>query len=665
MTGYQKIFEPLTVKRMTVKNRIFMPPMGTNFGGAYGEFKDDHIKYYEQRAKGGTGLITIENACVDFPLGSNGTTQIRLDHDRYIPALYKLTETLHKHGSCVSIQINHAGASAAPDRIGCQPVSASEVPSKTGGTLPRSLDKEEILTIVEKYGKAAKRAQMAGFDAVEIHAGHSYLLCQFLSPMYNKRTDEFGGSYENRARLTRMVIDRIRAEVGPFFPIILRFSADELVEGGNTLEDTLKMLEYLNDEVDIFNVSAALNDSLQYQIDEMNLPDGWRSYMAKAVKEKFNKPTMTTGNIRDPKVAEQILADGHADFIGIGRGLIAEPGWVTKVQNGQAESMRKCISCNIGCADHRIRLNRPIRCTINPDLINDEEFKQQQVKKPTNVVVIGGGTAGLEAACTAAEVGCATYLFEAKSYLGGLASEISRLPDKKRIADYPAYLVKRAKGLNNLTIFTNTTADIEKIEQLHPDVVVNATGSVPLLPPINGLMERINKDGENIYSIFSLLNDMEKFANLPVKGKKIAVIGGGAVGLDVVEYFAKREADVSIVEMQNELGKDLDIITKLSMMKMLKDHHVDVHVNTTLMEVTSNHFKVMHEDNQFHIDFDYGFVCLGMKPERPVLQNVQEHFLKQGVEVINIGDSHLARKLIDGAREGRNILTTLEKINAL
>lgn len=665
MTTYQKLFEPLTVKRMTIKNRVFMPPMGTNFGGAFGDFNDEHIKYYEQRAKGGTGLITVENACVDFPLGSNGTTQIRLDHDRYIPALYKLTETLHNHGACVSIQINHAGASAVQDRIGEQPVSSSNIPSKTGGAAPRPLEKEEILTIIEKYGKAAKRAQMAGFDAVEIHAGHSYLLCQFLSPIYNKRTDEFGGNYENRARLTRMVIDRIRAEVGPFFPIILRFSADELVEGGNTLEDSLNILEYLNDEVDMFNVSAALNDSLQYQIDEMNLPDGWRSYMAKAVKEKFNKPTMTTGNIRDPKVAEQILADGHADLIGIGRGLIAEPGWVSKVQNGQEETMRKCVSCNIGCADHRIRLNRPIRCTINPDLINNEEYKKLKVKKPLNVVVIGGGTTGLEAACTAAEVGCTTYLFEAKSYLGGLASEISRLPDKKRIADFPAYLIKRAQGLKNLTIFTNTKADVEKIEKLHPDVIVNATGSGPLLPPINGLLERINQDGENIYSISSLLNNMEKFHNLSVEGKKVAVIGGGAVGLDVVEYFAKRDAEVSIVEMQGELGKDLDIITKLSMMKMLKDHQVDVHTNTVLKEVTSDHFKVTHEDQGFDVDFDYGFVCLGMKPERPVLQDIQNHFSQQNVEIINIGDSHLARKLIDGAREARNILTTLEKIGAL
>jgi 2,4-dienoyl-CoA reductase-like NADH-dependent reductase (Old Yellow Enzyme family) len=372
MTEYKNIFSPLTINRMTIKNRIVMPPMGTNFAGPNGEFTDEHIKYYEQRAKGGTGLIIVENACLAFPLGSNGTTQIRIDEDRFIPGMYRLTEKLHNHGSRVAIQINHAGASASTDRIGGQPVSASGVPSKTGGAIPRPLEKSEILEIVEQYGKAAKRVVAAGFDAIEIHAGHSYLLCQFLSPVYNKRTDEFGGTYENRARIVRMVIDRVREEVGPFFPISLRFSAEEFVKGGNTLEDTLKILEFLSDGVDIFNVSAALNDTLQYQIDQMNLPDGWRSYMAKAVKEKFNKPTIATGNIRNPKVAESIIANGEADLIGMGRGLIADPNWVMKVQKGQEEMLRKCISCNIGCAGHRIALNRPIRCTINPDLFNGE-----------------------------------------------------------------------------------------------------------------------------------------------------------------------------------------------------------------------------------------------------------------------------------------------------
>lgn len=662
MSKYQMMFSPLTVKRTTIKNRIVMPPMGTNFAGANGEINEEHIKYYEQRAKGGTGLIIVENACISFPLGSNGTTQLRLDHDMFIPALYKLTERLHNHGAKVAIQINHSGASAVEARIGCQPVSASNIPSKTGGGIPRPLEKAEILEIVEEYGRSAKRAVAAGFDMIEIHAGHSYLLCQFLSPVYNKRTDEFGGSYENRARITRMVIDKIRAEVGPFFPISLRFSAEEFVKGGNTLEDTLNILEYLNDEVDVFNVSAALNDTLQYQIDQMNLPDGWRSYMAKAVREKFNKPTIATGNIRNPKIAEKILTSGEADFIGMGRGLIAEPNWVAKVQNGEEEMLRKCISCNIGCAGHRIGLNRPLRCTINPDLFNGEAYKERKVKRDVNVVVIGGGTAGLEAACTAAEVGCKTFLIEQKSYLGGLARDISKLPEKKRIEDFPNYLVKRAEKLENLITFVNTKADLHLIESFNPDLIINATGSKPLLPPINGLLDHIDKVGSKVSSIFGLLNNVDQYTDF--NDKKVAVIGGGAVGLDVVEFFAERGATATIVEMMPELGKDLDVITKLSMMSMIKEKAVDVRTNTALVEVAADHFKVKYQGEESKIEFDYGFVCLGMKPENPILADLQAQFANAGVEVVNIGDSWGTRKILDGVREGRNILTTLEKIGA-
>jgi len=665
MIKYKNVFSPLKIKNMTIKNRIVMPPMGTNYAGQNGEINEEHIRYYEQRAKGGTGLIIVENVSVQFPLGSNGTTQLRIDIDSFMPSLYELTERLHKYGACVAIQINHSGASAVPERIGCQPVSSSNIPSKTGGPIPRPLDKSEILDIVMKYGKAAKRVQIAGFDAVEIHAGHSYLISQFLSPIYNKRQDEFGGSYQNRARFARMIIDSVRAEVGPQFPIMLRVSADELIEGGNTLEDTLKLLEYLNDEVDIFDVSAGLNDSLQYQIDKMSLKDGWRSYMSREVREKFNKPTITTGNIRNPEIAEKILSDGDADLIGMGRGLIADPNWVTKVKNGQEDMIRKCISCNIGCAGYRIGLNRPIRCTVNPDVINEDSYKNRRVKKQTNVVVIGGGTAGLEAAGTAVELGCTTFLFEEKPYLGGLAREISKLPDKQRISYFPDYLINKIKKFSNFTAFTNTKADVKMIENLNPDIIVNATGSKPLLPPIKGLLERVDKEGERLYSIFGLLSKINEFKKLELEGKKIAVIGGGAVGLDVVEFFAERKAKVSIIEMMPMIGRDLDVITKVDMMSIIKEYDIDVNTSTALVEVTSDHFKVKKGDTEENIDFDYGFVCMGMKPENTGLKELQEHFSEKNIPVINIGDSARARKIMDGVREGSELIVTLENIGAI
>ena len=529
-SNYQHIFTPLTVKNMTIKNRIVMMPMGTNYGEQNGEMSFLHINYYKERAKGGTGLIIVENASVDSPQGSNGTTQLRIDHDNYLPRLYKFCEEIHKYGTCIAIQINHAGASAVSARTNMQPVSASDVPSKEGGEIPRPLSVEEIHHIVKKYGEAAKRAQAAGFDAVEIHAGHSYLISQFLSPLTNKRTDEFGGSVENRTRFCRMVIEEVRKQVGPFFPIMLRLSADELMEGGNTLEDTLEYLEYVQDEVDIFDVSCGLNGSIQYQIDANYMKDGWRSYMPKAVREKFGKPCISMGNIRNPKVAEQILADGDADLIGMGRGLIAEPAWVNKVATGRECDLRKCISCNIGCAGHRIGINRPIRCTVNPSVNGGEDYKKQKINKPCNVVVIGGGN----------------------------------------------------------------------------------------------------------------------------------------VGLDVVEFFAPRGAETTIIEMMPIIGNGLDASSTSSMKECMEKHHVRQMTNTALQKVNAHSFLVKYDGKEEELPFDYGFVCLGMRANAPIWNDIQEAFVGEDVEVLNIGDSVRARRIIDGTDAGRHmVLNTLERLNYL
>lgn len=656
---YPKLFEPLTIRRMTVKNRISMAPMGTNYGEQNGEMSFLHMNYYEQRAQGGVGMIIVENACVDFPLGSNGTTQIRIDHDNYIPRLYKLCETVHQYGTCIAIQINHAGASALDSRIGMQTVSASDIPSKPGGSLPRPLTKEEIAAIVKKYGEAAKRAQTAGFDAVEIHAGHGYLISQFLSPTMNKRTDEFGGSAENRARFAKMILEEVRKEVGPFFPVFCRISADELVEGGNMLEDTLELLTYFEEEIDLIDVSAGLNSSLQYQIDSCQLKDGWRSYMSKAVRDKFHKPTITTGNIRSPKRAEEILENEEADFIGMGRGLIADPNWVNKVEFGEEAMLRKCISCNIGCAGHRLAQNTPIRCTVNPCVNQWEET--QKVVKPCNVVVIGGGTAGMEAACTAAEAGCQTFLIEKEKELGGLANEISKIPDKWRIGDFVKYQKERAKRLPNLYAFTEVDATVRFVKSLKPNLIVNATGSKPLLPLIEGLQEWIdNQDGK----VSSILGMIQKIPEYPqdMAGKEVIVVGGGAVGLDVVEFFAPRGASVTIIEMMDQIGKDLDPVSKLRMKEISKKYEVTELTKTALSKVEGDRFTVKNpEGDRKEYMFDYGFVCLGMKSKSPVLTELEEAFADDRVEVVNVGDSVRARRIIEGVSEGRNIQNILKK----
>ena len=663
--NFKHIFSPLKVRGMVMPNRVAMMPMGSDLAGHTGELSDEHIKYYEQRARGGTGLIIVENVCVKYPEGSNGTTQLRIDQDCYIPRLWNLTEACHRHGAMIGVQINHAGASAMSSRIGMQPVSASTLPSKPGGEAPRPLSKEELESIAKDYGAAARRAVNAGFDMVEIHAGHSYLISQFLSPTMNDRTDEFGGSAENRSRFCRMVIDEVRKAVGPMVPISLRLSVDELVEGGNHVEDCLEYLEYLNDEVDIFDTSSALNPTIQYQIDANYLEDGWRSYMAKAVRGKFNKPTIAIGNIRDPKIADDILARGDADIIGMGRGLIADPNWCNKAKYGDVADIRKCISCNVGCVGNRIGGNKPLRCTINPDIINNEEYKKSKVQKPCNVVVVGAGTAGLEAACTAAEVGCNVTLLEKEDHVGGLSVEISKIPAKKRLADFPNYLKHRASKLDNLTIKTGVDVTVDMIKSYDPQLVVNATGSVPLLPPINGLHDNLGKEGAAVYSIKDMIDTLDNYPE-DMTGKKVVVIGGGAVGLDVVEFFAPRGAETTIIEMMPMIGRGLDASSTASMKECMEKHNVRQMTNTALQKVNAHSFEVKYGDTEEELPFDYGFVCLGMRAYAPLWEDIVNGFEDEDVEILNIGDAVRARRIIDGTDAGRHmVLNALERLEYL
>jgi 2,4-dienoyl-CoA reductase-like NADH-dependent reductase (Old Yellow Enzyme family)/thioredoxin reductase len=661
---YPNLISPITINGMTLRNRTVMPPIGSNFATVTGEVSEEMIKYYELRAKGGTGLIIVENMCIDFPMATNGTKQCRIDDNQFVPGLYTLVERLHAYGAKVSVQLNHAGASAFALRLnGAQPVSSSNIPSKTGGAVPRPLNADEMKAIAAKFGEAAARAQLAGFDTVEIHCGHSYLLNQFLSPLFNDRKDEFGGSAENRARFPKMVIEAVRAAVGPRFPIDIRVSADDMLAGGNTLEDTLDLLQYMADKVDFINVSVAQNDNLYLQHDKMSLPEGWRSYMAKAVKDKFNIPVITSGNFRSADVCEKTIVDGDADLIAMGRGLIAEPYWANKVATGEENLLRRCISCNIGCADHRLAKSQPIRCTINPDLLFEDAYMEKQVKKPVNVVVIGGGTAGLEAACTAAEVGCNVTLFEAKNRLGGLAWMIGTVPAKARIHYFVEYLENRAAALPNLTVKLNTKATTEAIDALNPDMIINATGSKPLLPPIAGLCDRVDKLGGKVKSTFGFIDNIDSFGDC--KGKKVAVVGGGAVGLDVVEFFAERGSDVAVIEMLPVVGKDLDTNTKLDIYNTIKVHNVKVMTNTALQVVNDDSFTIKTPEGAVvEMNFDYGFVCLGMRSENSEFPTVDAYASEKGVKVFNIGDSGKVRRIINGVEEGRNLVKTLEVMGA-
>jgi 2,4-dienoyl-CoA reductase-like NADH-dependent reductase (Old Yellow Enzyme family)/thioredoxin reductase len=661
MTQYRQMFKPLTVKSMTIKNRIVMTPAATNCANHTGDVTSSQMKFYELRAKGGTGLIIVECASVYSPQGALRTNQLRIDRDSFVSKFYKMCETMHKYGTKVALTLNHAGGASPINVTNIQPVSASDLRTSPDADVPRPLEKDEIELIAHKFGEAARRAVMAGFDAVEIEAGHGFLINQFLSPLFNDRTDEFGGSPENRARFAKMVFSEVRKAVGPNFPIIARISADELTPGGNTLEDMLELLQYFIEEIDMIDVSAGSSIALQYVSDVDYLPDGWRSFMAQAIKDKFNKPVITSGNIRDPKVAEDIIASGKADCVGIGRGLIADPDWVTKVQFGDEEDVRKCISCNIGCVVSRNFDDQPIRCTINPAIPDGDEYKERKVKKPCNVVVIGAGVAGLEAACTAAEVGCSVVLIEKSKQLGGIAQRIAIMPNKKRLGDFPEYMIRRAEKLKNLFICKGMEANAEFVKGFKPDIIVNATGSNPKQPNIPGLQEILEKPIEerHVFDIFDLVDTLVGYPE-DMSNYKIVVIGGGNVGLDVVEFFTTKHADISICEKQDHFGVDLDPATRAASYALMEEYGVHQYTSADLLRVEDHKFIIRKDYRDIELEFDYGYICLGMEATSPHLDELYEEFGYQ-TEIINIGDSARTRRMIDGVREGRNILNVLER----
>ena len=648
--SYCNLMSPIKIKTMEIRNRVMMTPMGTNLANPDGSISEEHKNYYKLRAKGGVGLIVVENVCVDFPLGSNGTSQLRLDHDMFIPHMYELTEEVHSWGAKISIQINHAGAAAMPSRIGGQGVSASDIPCKTGGFVPRALSTEEVYDLVKKFAIASKRAQMAGFDSVEIHAGHSYMVNQFISPITNHRTDEFGGNAENRARFLKLILEETRKLVGPNFPIMIRISADELLPGGNTLADTLDWLPYVDENVDLYNVSAGLNDSMELMIDKGYLPDGWKRYLSKAVKEKTGKPVIISGNIRDPKVAEDIVASGDADIVAMGRSFIADPEWCNKVMEGREEEIRKCISCCIGCVGNRMVNNRPIRCTVNPSVTMGDGYKTKKISKPCKVVVIGAGTAGLEAACTCAEVGCDVTLIEKGDHLGGRAAYICNLPEKFRMRDLVTYMEKRVQRLPNLKVMLNTEARREVVSAENPDLIVCATGSIILTPNIPGLLENLEKG--NILTADDVIAKVLNGAySIDMTGKKCVVIGGGATGLDLVEFYAYKGAEVTVVEMMPILGNGIDLVSRVSITNLMRKHNVNQMVNTKLLEVHEHSFIT----DMGELPFDYGCVCLGLKSYNPLAEEMGEI-----AKTISVGDAKQApRQIIDGIADGRNVIKML------
>jgi 2,4-dienoyl-CoA reductase-like NADH-dependent reductase (Old Yellow Enzyme family) len=443
---FPKLLEHGFIGRLEIENRIVMAPISTNLADVEGEVTQQLIDHYSRIAKGGVGLIIVENMCVHFPEGRHGTTQPRIDADEFIPGLHRLVQAIQQYGVKVGVELAHPGGVADVRFIKTQPVAPSSIQMKSGAVTPRALTREEIEELVDKFGKAALRAKKAGFDMVEIQAGHGLLINQFLSPLYNKRRDEFGGSLDGRVRFLEMIVEKIRDYAGKSFPISVRLGVEEFEEGGIKIEEGRQIAKKLSDAgVDAIHVTLG-GTSMEKRLEPMPYPQGWRVYLAEEIKKVVDVPVIAVGVIREPWFAEKILQEGKADFIALGRALIADPQWPKKALMGEEKAIRRCVSCN-ECVRARHFEDLPIRCSFNPTIgVGKELATIKRAKHRKKVMIVGAGPAGMEAARVAALRGHDVYIFDKEDQIGGTLNIAAVVPGKDKlrwIVEYYAYTLPK------------------------------------------------------------------------------------------------------------------------------------------------------------------------------------------------------------------------------
>ncbi len=644
-TPYYRLFEEGRIGSMTLKNRIVMPPMATNYAGPSGEPTERLIGYYAERAKGGAGLIIVENVQVKYPQGKNVACQLRLDQNKYVPGFQELAEAVHAHQARIFIQIHHAGRQYH-DIEGEEGVDPSGIPDGFLQQPVRALKPEEIQDLVERFSETALRAKMAGMDGVEFHGAHGYLINEFMSPHTNQRVDEWGGTFERRMRFPLKIIERTREKVGPRFPLSFRFSADEFVPGGITLDDAKKIALYLEGAgIDVLHVSAGIYESMPRILEPMRFEEGWRTYLAAEIKKVVKIPVITVGQIRSPEVAERVLEEGMADFVALGRTLIADPHWPRKVEEGRVPEIRKCISCNIGCIGGHVFNDLYMRCTVNP-VTGHERFEGWvnliPAEKKKKVMVVGAGPGGMEAARVAALRGHEVALYEKGGELGGQVRTAVKGPGKGKLSFIPEYYSHALKAAG-VRMLMNTPVDADTIEREKPDVVIFATGAVPLVPDIKG----VDNSGM-VRGSWDVLN-----GSAQVPGKKVVVAGGGLVGCETALFLAEQGKEVTIVEMLNDLASDMEPITRYDFLtEQMPQAGIMALLGLVIAEITDRGVVVLDRwGNKSLLEADNVVIALGARPADVMMEAARDC----ARETYVIGDCKEPRKIINATFEGASI----------
>ncbi|SFA82132.1 2,4-dienoyl-CoA reductase [Collimonas sp. OK607] len=622
---YQALLEPGRIGSMVLRNRIVMAPMGSNFAEADGSCGERIQAYYEERAKGGAGLLIMGVCSVAFPHGTAEPFQVGVSRDDFIPGLAGIAERVHKHGAKIAMQLQHAGKTATRDLAAGREMWVPSLPPATktsmmqaltqeelanfvgglGNQKPRIrvMDKADIAQMVEYFAAAAARAKQAGFDGVELHAAHTYILAGFLSPYYNRREDEYGGPLENRARLLIEVLQAVKARTGGDFPVWLRLDGEELrTQGGITLEDAVATARMAVDAgADAVSMSAYATITTGTAFTEAPLPQAENAFVeyAKTVRKAVKVPVIAVGRI-EPEYAARQIAAGDFDFVAMARKMLADPEIPIKLAQNRPQDIRPCIYC-YACVS-QIFINERVKCAVNA--LTGHEYEAAVTAAPVqrHVMVIGGGPGGMEAARVAAQRGHRVTLIERGGRLGGtLFFAGLAYPENGRLLDYLVAQMKHAA----IEVRLSTAATPALVAQLRPDVVVVATGARRAMPPISGALQKHVWSGDELRRLMTN-DDADEIAKAKLSlaeramfkaggmmgvtdsaralqglsklwmplGKKVVVIGGGLVGLELAEFLLARGRQVTVLEESDKAGRELSIVRRWRVIEAVEQHGV-------------------------------------------------------------------------------------------
>lgn len=689
--SYDMLFSPMKIGNVEIKNRIVMAPMCMGFGQYNGCATETMMDYYEERAKGGVGLIFTEITRINDITGASSFGQLGMSHDYQIPALREMADRIHKHNCKIMVELHHPGRQNLGLMIGTVPIcnigsklmgnlytkilTQAVIPqgkklqdkhivprtvapskcerSKMSDSVNRELSVNEIKRIICQFIEGAVRVKKAGCDGVELHAAHGYLIQQFLSPNTNKRTDQYGGSLENRMRFLLEIIDGIRLNCGKDFPIVVRLTVDEMYSEigqngkGYNLEEGIKMAKILSDKgIDAIDVSSAAYDTFNYWLEPTTFTPGWRKYLASEVKKVVDIPVIAANLIRSPKQAEMQLEEGTQDFVSLGRPLIADPHWPNKVKSGNENLIKRCVCC-LYCFESMMKGAYKYthgNCSVNP-FVGRENVSLKQNGNGRKVLIIGAGCAGLTAAELLSKRGFDVTVLEKESKQGGQLNLASKPPHKDKINWVCEDLLSNAINSGAKVLF-DIKADKNIIASYSPEIVITATGGNAIHPK--------SFNGDNVVTVTQILN-----GDIDISNKKVAVIGSGMTGLETSELLVSKGNKVTVVEMADKIAPGAWFQQLDDALPVLEKAGTEFLTSHKLLSVSSSGIELenLKENKAVAIKVDLVVLSLGVRSDNSLYNDIKN---SDSYKVYNIGDSKKIGRIANATESAYQLVMNIE-----